>query len=86
MTEEQTFVLVLWPVLMGLAAIGALLLIKVARRRDATHPPSGDVTEVVPARPLSAQRSARLLRNYLIAAVIIIAALVAWAASLFLFG
>jgi hypothetical protein len=67
------------PLLMGLAAIGILLSIKIARRRQATrdatagHPsPVGDA---VPARPLSQRDAAVMVRRYLWSAAVIAAAL-----------
>jgi hypothetical protein len=61
-TASGVFWLFAWPVLMALAAVGALLLIKITRRRQGTvHP---EMTASVPVRPLAAADARRMLRRY----------------------
>lgn len=57
------------PVLMGLAAVGAVLLIKITRRRQATR--SGQLGGTVPANPLSATDARRMSHRYGVAAAIV---------------
>jgi hypothetical protein len=67
---ESPWPLVL-PVLMALVAVGAVLSIKVARRRQATR--TGTLKGPVPAKPLSAADARRMGRNYALVAVLIVA-------------
>lgn len=67
----------------GLAATGAVLMIKLQRHSE---PPAGVDAEAVPTEPWSAQRRARLKRNYFVAAMIVIAVLVVSGLSLLGFG
>jgi hypothetical protein len=59
-------------ILMALLAVGALLMIKIARRREATR--TGAFGGTVPAKPLSAQDAQRMTTRYAIVAARIIAA------------
>jgi hypothetical protein len=65
----EAWLLVAWPVLMGLVAVGALLLIKTVRRTQGTRDPR--YTEVVPVKPMSPLHAQRLRRRYAVAAAII---------------
>jgi hypothetical protein len=59
------------PVLMGLAAVGAVLWIKITRRRQATQ--SGPFGGAVPANPLSAADARRMSRRYgMVAGVLVL--------------
>lgn len=71
--ETQAFLMIAMPVLMGLIAIGALLAIKIARRRQA--PAGGNVATAVPTRPMSAEHAATLRRRYDAVAGLILAGL-----------
>lgn len=63
------------PILMGLAAVGALLFIKIARRRQATS--TGHLGGTVPANPLSHADARKMSRRYGVAAAVVVALLVA---------
>lgn len=67
------FWLIAWPLLLGLGAVGALLFIKTARRRQAMRDPA--YTDLVPARPLSAADALRMRRRYLWVAGVVLVAL-----------
>lgn len=75
------------PLLMGLVAVGVLLSIKIARRREATRAATAGrrpgVGDAVPARPLSRKDAATMMRRYLWSAV---AVMVAFLLALFLMG
>lgn len=71
--------MVAWPVLMGLGAAGAVLFIKIARRRQATR--RGQLGGAVPARPLSAGDARRMRRRYGVTAAMVIGVLLAVAAA-----
>lgn len=71
----DAFYLIAGPVLLGLAAAGAVLFIKITRRRQATR--SGQFGGAVPARPMSAAHARRLSRRYAAAAALVAGALAA---------
>lgn len=77
----DAFWAVAWPVVMGFLAVGALLGIKIARRRQATR--GGTFGGAVPARPLSASDARSMARRYVAAGGILAVALAAlwWAAA-----
>jgi hypothetical protein len=71
----EAFWLVALPIVMAFIAAGAVLGIKVTRRRQATR--SGDLGGTVPARPLSAADARRMLWRYGVTAALVAAVLVA---------
>ncbi|WP_133164369.1 hypothetical protein [Solimonas fluminis] len=75
----ETAAAIAGPLLMGLVAVGVLLSIKIARRREATRSASAGrasrVGETVPAQPLSRQDAAAMIRRYVWSAAAIVAAL-----------
>lgn len=80
----EAFLLVAWPVLLAVLAAGAVLLIKIARRRQATR--AGRFGGAVPARPMSAEHAARLSRRYWWTAGVVVAVLAAFGIGLLLGG
>lgn len=85
--EASGFAAIAAPLLMGLVAVGVLLSIKIARRRDATRAATAgrqpSVGDAVPARPLSQKDAAAMMRRYLWSAAAIMAAFLL---GLFLMG
>lgn len=77
---ETTLWLIAGPVLMAMAAVGAMLLIKIARRRQASR--DGRHTGTVPALPLSAADGRRMIRIFLLACAALLALLVSLLALL----
>lgn len=81
MLAVDTLVSIAAPLLMGLVAVGALLMIKIARRREATATGTADrrlrTADSVPARPLSEPDASRMIHRYLWAAAAITAGIVA---------
>lgn len=77
--DSSALSVIIGPLLMGLAAVGILLSIKIARRRDATRAATAGrrpgVGEAVPARPLSQKDAAAMIRRYLWAASAIMVAI-----------
>ncbi|MEN8821253.1 MAG: hypothetical protein ABF271_09120 [Abyssibacter sp.] len=73
MSAATAFWLVALPTLGALVAVGALLAIKVRRRRDAASDPQP--SNVVPAKPMSQTQAHRLLRRYLWAVAAVLALL-----------
>ncbi|HEY0914355.1 MAG TPA: hypothetical protein VGE22_05740 [Solimonas sp.] len=77
--EASALTAILGPLLMGLVAVGALLFIKIARRREATRAATAGrrpgVGDAVPARPLSQRDAAAMIRRYLWSTAAIMAAL-----------
>lgn len=65
-TASGVFWLFAWPVLMGLAAVGVLLAIKITRRREGSVDPG--MTDSVPVRPLSAVDARRMQHRYVLVA------------------
>jgi hypothetical protein len=59
----DTALLIAWPVLMGLAAVGIVILIKTRRRLQGTRDPRH--TDAVPVNPMSPDHARRLRRRYL---------------------
>lgn len=70
----EAFWLVALPIVMAVVAAGAVLAIKVTRRRQATR--SGDLGGTVPANPLSAADARQMLWRYGLTAALIAAVLV----------
>lgn len=70
----NAFWLLAWPLLMGLAAVGGLLWIKIHRRREGTTHPG--MTGAVPVRPLSAADARQMARRYLWVAALLVMALI----------
>jgi hypothetical protein len=62
----DTALLIAWPVLMGLAAVGIVILIKTRRRLQGTRDPRH--TDAVPVNPMSPDDARRLRRRYLLIA------------------
>jgi len=58
----EAFAAIAWPIVMGVIAVGAMLSIKIIRRRQGRRDPSG--TGVVPVRPLSAEDARKMFRRY----------------------
>jgi hypothetical protein len=79
--ETQAFLMIAMPVLMGLVAIGAVLAIKITRRRQASGHATDDVATAVPATPMSSQHANRLWRRYGAGAGAILIALAVLAAG-----
>jgi hypothetical protein len=77
----QIFVMVAAPVLAALAAAGLVLTLKLRRRSE--PPTADDVANVVPVEPLAAARAARWKRNYGVAAMVVLTALVVFALLLY---
>lgn len=75
--DWAAFGLIAWPLLTGLLAIGSVLLIKIARRRQATR---DGQSATVPALPLSSEDARRMLRRYLWGAALALLVLVLGAA------
>lgn len=71
--SEPALWLVAGPALMAMAAVGAVLLIKIARRRQASRDPRH--TGTVPALPLSAADGRRMIRVFLLACAALLALL-----------
>ncbi|MDM4768880.1 hypothetical protein [Solimonas sp. SE-A11] len=76
--ESSALAAIIGPLLMGLVAVGVLLSIKIARRRQATRAADAGykpgIGEAVPARPLSQKDAATMMRRYLWSAAAILAA------------
>ncbi len=85
--EASILTAILGPLLMGLVAVGVLLSIKIARRREAARAATAGrrpgVGDAVPARPLSQKDGAAMIRRYLWSAVAVMAA---YLLALFLMG
>jgi hypothetical protein len=62
----DAFWLIAGPVLMGLAAVGAVIFLKTTRRLQGTRDPRH--TGAVPVKPMSPGHAQRLRRRYAIAA------------------
>ncbi len=71
--SEPALWLVAVPTLMAMAAVAALLLIKIARRRQASEDPRH--TDNVPALPLSAADGRRMIRIFLLVCAALLALL-----------
>lgn len=65
--------LIAGPVLMAMAAVGAVLLIKIARRRQASRDPR--YTGTVPALPLGVADGRRMIRIFLRVCAVLLALL-----------
>lgn len=78
--ELQAFLMIALPALMGLLAIGAVLMIKTQRRQQGATPDT--VANAVPVNPMSAGHAARLRRRYVAGAGIVLALLAALGAAL----
>jgi hypothetical protein len=76
----EAFWMVAGPIVMGLAAVGAVLFIKITRRRQATR--AGQLGGAVPANPLSAADARRMRRRYGVAAAVVAGVLLAAAAAI----
>lgn len=76
MPDLVAFLTIALPMLGGLFAVGAVLAIKIARRRQAPAP--HPIDEMVPARPMSADHAARLVRRYSIAAAVAVVGLLVY--------
>jgi hypothetical protein len=72
MSEAAT--LIVGPIVMGLAAVGVLILIKTRRRLQGTR--DSRYTDVVPVNPMSAEHARRVRQRYLLIAGIVAAGLV----------
>lgn len=71
--SDPTLWLIAGPALMAMAAVGTVLLIKIARRRQASRDPRH--TGTVPALPLSAADGRRMLRIFLLVCAALLALL-----------
>ncbi len=74
MPTLETYWLLAAPILMGLLAVGAVLFIKITRRRQAMRDRA--FTDAVPAKPLSQHDARRMARRYLWVAAAIVVVLV----------
>ncbi len=70
-TDQALFLSIAAPVLMGVVAVGALLFIKISRRRQRGQ--SHDAA--VPVVPMSAGQARRLIRGYLWVMALLVAGL-----------
>lgn len=71
--SDPTLWLIAGPALMAMAAVGTVLLIKIARRCQASRDPRH--TGTVPALPLSAADGRRMLRIFLLVCAALLALL-----------
>ena len=71
----EAALLVAWPVVMGLAAVGVVLWIKTRRRVQGTRDPR--YTDAVPVNPMAPEHARRLRRRYRVVAGVVLSAVVA---------
>lgn len=78
--QAEIWLMIALALLMGLAAVGVVLAIKIQRRRQGASPPG--VAAAVPVRPMSDAQARRMQRRYLAVALVILAGLGLLALSL----
>ena len=71
----EAALLVAWPVVMGLAAVGVVLWIKTRRRVQGTRDPR--YTDAAPVNPMAPEHARRLRRRYRVVAGVVLSAVVA---------